>query len=67
MKPKTVMFLMAAAVALTVAAGGQVQGVWAQAYPTKPIKIIVPFPPGNTMDIMSRLIGPKLRSASGSR
>ena len=65
MKPKTVMFLMAAAVALAVATGGQVQGVWAQAYPTKPIKIIVPFPPGNTMDIMSRLIGPKLSERLG--
>ena len=65
MKPKTVLFLMAAALALAIAAGGQIQGVWAQAYPTKPIKIIVPFPPGNTMDIMSRLIGPKLSERLG--
>jgi tripartite-type tricarboxylate transporter receptor subunit TctC len=65
MKPKTVMFLMLAVVALAIATGGQVQGVWAQAYPTRPIKIIVPFPPGNTMDIMSRLISPKLSERLG--
>ena len=38
---------------------------FAQSYPSKPIKIIVPFPPGNTTDIMSRLIGPKLTERMG--
>ena len=28
-----------------------------QAYPTKPIRVIVPFPPGDSLDIMSRKIG----------
>jgi tripartite-type tricarboxylate transporter receptor subunit TctC len=37
----------------------------AQNYPAKPIRIIIPFPPGNTMDIMSRLIGPKLTERLG--
>ena len=60
MKLKTVVFLVAAAAVLAVAAGVQ-----AQAYPSKPIKIIVPFPPGNTMDIMSRLIAPKLQERLG--
>jgi tripartite-type tricarboxylate transporter receptor subunit TctC len=60
MKLKTVVFLVAAAAVLAFAAGVQ-----AQAYPTKPIKIIVPFPPGNTMDIMSRLISPKLQERLG--
>jgi tripartite-type tricarboxylate transporter receptor subunit TctC len=32
----------------------------AQTYPTKAIRIIIPFPPGNSMDIMTRLIAPKL-------
>jgi tripartite-type tricarboxylate transporter receptor subunit TctC len=39
----------------------------AQPYPAKPIRIIVPFPPGNTMDIMSRLIGPKMAERMGQQ
>ena len=42
MKPKIVLFLVTAA-ALAAFAG--MQGAWAQAFPAKPIKIIVPFPP----------------------
>lgn len=38
---------------------------WAQAWPQRPIKIIIPFPPGNTLDIMSRLIQPKLAELLG--
>jgi tripartite-type tricarboxylate transporter receptor subunit TctC len=37
----------------------------AQTFPTKPIRIIVPFPPGGTSDILSRLIGPKLTERWG--
>jgi len=39
----------------------------AQPYPAKPIRLIVPFPPGNTMDIMSRLIGPKIAERLGQQ
>jgi tripartite-type tricarboxylate transporter receptor subunit TctC len=32
----------------------------AQTFPTKPIKLIVPFPPGGLIDTMARLISPRL-------
>ena len=37
----------------------------AQQYPTKPIRIIVPFAPADTLDTMSRLIGPKITDSLG--
>jgi tripartite-type tricarboxylate transporter receptor subunit TctC len=40
-------------------------GVFAQNFPAKPIRILVPFPPGGTSDILSRLIGPKLTEKWG--
>ena len=39
--------------------------VQAQPYPNKPIKIIVPYPPGGTSDILARAIGQKLTDALG--
>jgi len=34
--------------------------VWAQSYPNKPIRIIVPYEPGGGVDIMARLLGRNL-------
>ncbi len=52
--------LLAAALALAPA-----QGALAQAYPSKPIRIICPFPPGGGVDITARAIGLELSKSMG--
>jgi tripartite-type tricarboxylate transporter receptor subunit TctC len=58
------------AIALTVcavASGVISHGAFAQAYPNKPIRMIVPFPPGGTADILGRAIGQKLAENVGQQ
>src|SRR5512141_535196 len=38
-----------------------------QAWPTKPIRVLVPYPAGGTSDILTRMIGAKLTESWGQQ
>ena len=38
---------------------------WSQAYPVKPVRVIIPFPPGGANDIIARIVFPKLSEQLG--
>lgn len=56
---------------LQLAAAGAValpvvpRGAWAQTYPSRPIRFIVPYPPGGATDVAARVIGEYLSRALG--
>src|SRR5437899_10959047 len=39
---------------------------WAQAYPTRPIRLVVPFPPGGAFDFVGRPWAEKIKSSLGT-
>ena len=53
---------IALAVALTTCLSAQAR---AQTWPSQPLKIIAPFPPGGTIDQISRMLQPHLQQALG--
>jgi len=56
---------LACACALLGAACAFPQAVSAQAYPARPIRIIVPFPAGGTTDIIARLVAQRMTETMG--
>ncbi len=56
--PANLNSIMCLGLAMALGATGSVRGQ--EAYPAKPIRIIVPFAPGGPNDIISRLVGKKL-------
>ncbi|MGA0033614.1 MAG: tripartite tricarboxylate transporter substrate binding protein [Burkholderiales bacterium] len=55
------------ALAGAVVAAAPIAATAAEAYPERPIRVIVPFPPGGSNDVLSRYIGNKLSDRMGQQ
>ena len=51
--------------ALLISLAGLASAVQAQSFPSKPLRIIVPFPPGGAADVTSRLLGEQMAKGLG--
>ncbi|MEK7877619.1 MAG: tripartite tricarboxylate transporter substrate binding protein [Pseudomonadota bacterium] len=64
MKLRSWDIVAACTMALAIAGSALAQG---DKYPVKPIRWIVPFPPGGSTDVIARLVSPKLGEALGQQ
>jgi tripartite-type tricarboxylate transporter receptor subunit TctC len=51
-------FILLISIALSASA-------WGQAYPSKPVRVVIPFPPGSTPDLVGRTLSERLQKALG--
>ncbi len=59
--------LHATALCVLAAAGAAAATAGAQAYPTKPIRVIIPFPPGGGSDVIGRVVAQSLGDRLGTQ
>ena len=59
-------FLAVAGVGLATALSAISRSGRAQSYPSRPIRLVVPFPPGGAFDTLGRPLGDKLKSLLGT-
>ena len=52
---------------LAVAAFALTAAVGAQTYPAKPVRIVVPYPPGGTVDVVARVLAQRLSEQLGQQ
>ncbi len=52
---------------LALCLGAAVASAFAQAYPARPVKVIIPFPPGGTLDTLGRSLAQKLGEQMGQQ
>lgn len=58
---------IAATICCAVLACSSSAATWAQAYPTKPVRVIVPYPPGGGLDFAARLVTGKMTESTGQQ
>lgn len=54
-------------IAVLLTAPWTISDATAQTYPTKPVRFVVPYPPGGATDILARMIGGKLSNSLGQQ
>ena len=54
-------------IGMLLASASPVASAIAQDYPTKPIKLIIPYPPGGATDVIGRIVALKLSEALGQQ